>query len=205
MELSSLEAVFYAINFLVPGFIIELMLSALVPRRTEPEKLLLVRFLTFSCLNHALWSWLIILVLQAEFFTKHPIRSAIAWAVVILISPILLGLLIGCLHQRNLIRKALQRLGFNPLHVIPTSWDWKFSNIQQPVWVLVTLMDGSSVCGLFGSGSFASTDPQDRDLYIQEVWRHNKDGRSLIVERTDGIIIRGDSIKHIEFWRDEDE
>jgi hypothetical protein len=201
MELSSLQAVFYAINFLVPGFIIELTLSALLPRRDEPEKPLLVRFLTFSCVNHAIWSWLIILLIQAKFVTDHPIWSAIAWTVIVLVSPILLGLLLGRAHQRGLIRKALQRLGFNPLHVIPTSWDWKFSETQ-PVWVRVTLTDGSAVCGLFGTASFASTDPRERDLYIEAVYRQNRDGHSGVVDRTDGMLIRGGSIRHIEFWKD---
>ena len=178
MELNSLEAVFYAINFLVPGFIIELTLSALLPRRDESEKLTLIRFLAFSCLNHALWSWLILLMLQAKFPVEHPVWSAVAWVVVTFISPFVIGLVLGWLHRKDVIRNALQRLGFNPVHVIPTSWDWKFSTVQQPVWVLVTLADGSSVCGLFGSESFASSAPKERDLYIQAVYRQNRDGES---------------------------
>jgi hypothetical protein len=71
--------------------------------------------------------------------------------------------------------------------------------------VLVTLADGSSVCGLFGSESFASSAPKERDLYIQAVYRHNKNGEFQIVERTDGILIRGDAIKHVEFWKDEND
>jgi hypothetical protein len=111
--------------------------------------------------------------------------------------------MIGWLHQNNAIRKVLLHLGFNPVHVVPTSWDWKFSGTR-PSWVLVTLNDGSAVRGFFGSRSFASSEPAERDLYIQEVFRENEHGDWVPIERTGGILLRADSIKHIEFWEEID-
>jgi len=205
MTFEAFEAVFYTLAFLVPGFIVDSTLSMLVPRRAQQEKLFLLRFLTFSCFNYALCSWLIYLIFKLRVFATYPVLAAIAWAIVILVAPIAIGLCLGKLNQKEIIRKALQQLGFNPVHVIPTSWDWKFSTIERPLWVLVTLVDGTYVCGLFGSKSFASSEPTERDLYVQEVYSIDDQGHWQRVARSEGVWIRADQIRHIEFWRDEEE
>jgi hypothetical protein len=69
--------------------------------------------------------------------------------------------------------------------------------------VLVTLKDGGQVAGLFGSRSFASSDPSERDLYIQSVFSMSGKGQWQRVPRNDGVLISGDQIKYIEFWTDE--
>ena len=204
MSLGGFDALFYTLAFLVPGFVLYSTLSIFTPRKVEPTQLSFLRFLTFSCVNYGMWSWLIYLMLRAEFFTAHPVRTAIAWGAIIIVSPIALGVLVGYFSQKESIRKALQRIGVDPIHVIPTGWDYKFSK-SKAAWVLVTLKDGSTVAGLFGSKSFASSEPGERDLYIQEVLKINPDGLWQRIPRSAGILIRGDQIKHIEFWNDEKE
>jgi hypothetical protein len=198
MTLDRLDVVFYTLAFVVPGFILHSTFAMFVPRRDERTDLTLLRYLTWTSLNYAIWSWLVYLVFHAAFFTAHPVRSAIAWATIIFISPVVLGLLLAFLSQKEVARKALQRVGLNPIHEIPTAWDYKFSTTG-PAWVLVTLKDGSSVAGLFGSGSFASSDPSGRDLYVQEVFRAVLGGQWERVPRSEGILIQGEQIKHVEF------
>ena len=69
----------------------------------------------------------------------------------------------------NWTRSALARFGLSPVHPIPTAWDWKFSNGNNQ-WVLVTLTDGSQVAGHLGSESFVSSEPTERDIYIQKIY-----------------------------------
>ncbi len=202
MTFGSLEVVFFTLAFVVPGFILDSMVSALLPRRVEDAKLFLLRFLTFSCVNYALWSWLIYLLFQSEFFAAHSWAAATAWFLIVFLSPVLLGLGLAKLNQRGVVRAMLQRLGFNPVHIIPTAWDWKFSATQEPVWVMVTLKNGDAVCGLFGSSSFASSVPEERDLFLQEVYRVGEGLHWEPVVNSDGILFRAGEIKHIEFWRD---
>ena len=124
------------------------------------------------------------------------------WTVVVFLGPVGLGLGLGFCSKKDIVRKVLVPLGFNPIHSVPTAWDFKFSD-SPPVWVLVTLKDGHTVGGLWGSRSFASSESDERDIYIQEVYKILKTKTWKKVERNDGILICGDEIKHIEFWSDE--
>ncbi|WXJ78524.1 hypothetical protein MTMBA_06010 [Moorella thermoacetica] len=189
---------------MVPGFILHTTLSMLVPQRGEHKELSFIRFLTLSCINYALWSWLIYLLIRHDFFIANPIYTAIVWWLIILVSPVLVGVIIAHFHCKETFRKALQRFGINPVHPIPTAWDYRFYETNKPVWVLVTMKDGSQVAGLFGSRSFASSEPGERDLYIQEVFRIDGDEPWQRVPESDGILILGDQIKHIEFWKEEE-
>ena len=198
MTLDSFDAFFYTSAFLVPGFILQSTISAFVPQKGEDTQLTLLRLLTFSCINYALWSWLIYLIYQAQFFLSRPIWAAIAWGLIILISPLVLGLITGKLNQAELIRKALQRLGFNPIHVIPTAWDYKFNDLKEGRWIIVTLENGSEILGFFGAHSFASSEMSERDIYVQKMFQ-NKNGTWEEIPRSDGILISGNKIRHIEF------
>jgi hypothetical protein len=139
---------------------------------------------------------------QSSLFVNQPIRVALAWGVIILLSPILLGFLAGYFGQKEYIRRFLQSIGLNPIHVVPTAWDYKFSNIRKAGWLLVTLQDGCVVAGLFGSKSFASSEAGERDLYIQEVYKISEEGPWAKIPQNEGIWISVSQIKHIEFWND---
>lgn len=67
---------------------------------------------------------------------------------------------------------------------------------------MVTLTDGSTVCGWFGDNSFASSVPEERDLFIEKVYRLNEGLHWERVENSDGILFRAGEIRHIEFWQD---
>jgi hypothetical protein len=202
VSIGNADTVFYTLAFVVPGFVLHSTLALLIPQKSERADLSLLRFLTLSCLNYAAWSWLVYLLGTAPFFTSHVVRSALAWGWIVLGSPVAMGLVFARLSQRDVMRRMLQRLGFNPVHVIPTAWDYKFSQTP-PLWVLVTMKDGSTVAGWFGSRSFASSEPRGRDLYIQEVYRPGDGDMWQPVPGTAGILVQGDQVKHVEFWSDD--
>lgn len=205
MSISSFDTVFFTLAFLVPGFVCHTVLSSLVPRQQSDSNLSFLRFLTLSSINYALWAWLIYLVFSGGWNESHPEWTAAMWAWVILVSPALLGLLWGKLSERGWARGILLRLGFNPLHAAPTAWDYKFHSQSEPVWIVVTLTDGSTVRGRFGNRSFASSDSADRDIYIEEVYRFEKGSPWIPALRSDGILVRGSFIRNIEFleWNEE--
>lgn len=118
---------------------------------------------------------------------------------IILVSPFLLGVALGVLSQRETVRRFLQRLGFSTVHPIPNAWDYFFGRTA-PVWVLVTLHDGSIVSGRFAYKSFASSDRSERDLYLESLYVVAEDGPWTEVPWNAGIWIAGREIKHIEFW-----
>jgi hypothetical protein len=82
--------------------------------------------------------------------------------------------------RRRLHATALEKL---PLHLerkvfytgVPTAWDWGATNPAQRM-VRVRLPDGRYVGGLFGPGSYVSTYPEPRDLYLSHQYHFKEDG-----------------------------
>lgn len=116
----------------------------------------------------------------------------------IFISPVILGLLVASLQQREAVGRFLRRLGFRTIHPLPTAWDWQFSRAK-PYWALVILKNGSRVYGFYGEQSFAGDDPEHRDLYLEGAYRLLPNGDWAPVEDTGGVLIMADQIASIEF------
>ncbi len=72
-------------------------------------------------------------------------------------------------------------------------------------FVIITLKDGSTVSGYFGEKSIAASDPEERDLYIEEVYTLGENNQWIKQNRTDGALITRESICHVEFFKTSDE
>ncbi len=124
--------------------------------------------------------------------------KALAWFTLIFIGPAGFGLLLGVNIQKDLFRRALQWCGLYPVHVIPTAWDWKFSGMTDQ-WVLVTLKNGTRFAGFCGDDSFMSSDPAERDIYVQ--WVYDIDDEANWNQRGENaVLITAGEISTIEFW-----
>ncbi|MFN4282810.1 MAG: DUF6338 family protein [Alphaproteobacteria bacterium] len=203
MSLETFDAVYLALAFIVPGFIAHSVQAIFSIRKTASYEINLIRFLTLSALNYATWSWLIFLLGNAEFFKESIGWTAAGWAWVILAGPVLLGGLLGYLSQKDVVHRFLQKIGLRPIHGVPTSWDWRFSQLTAH-WILITLKDGSSVSGWFGEKSFASSDSEERDIYVEQVYEINDQGKWQRAAVGKGILIAANEIKFIELWPPEE-
>lgn len=205
MEDIRFDQLFYAVAFLVPGFLLHSTMSMFVPKKPEDAKLSLLRFITLSCINYAPWSWLVYLMFKTEFFLNSAVYSAAAWFLILFVSPVVIGFFTGHFSSTGAVRRALQRIGFNPVHVMDTAWDYKFASLQHGVWVRVFLKNGDQVGGWFGSKSFASSEKGNLDLYIEDTYYVNERGPFERIPRNDGLLIQADQIARIDFWKDEKE
>ncbi len=188
---STFNAVIYTVCFLVPGFLMDLTVSRFFYKKSEQVPLLLLRFLTYSCLNYAPWIFFYLLLFRDRIVSENPVFLAVIFFVVIFITPVFLGLTAG------LWFKTFLGSGF------PSAWDYQFSRINEPLWVLVTLKDGSQVAGLFGKNSFAaSSESSERDLYLEDVYQLSEDNPWQPVTGTAGVLIKAEEIRYIEFWKD---
>lgn len=97
------------------------------------------------------------------------------------------------------LRRLLRRRHVTTGRPSPSAWDYFFDRTP-PLFVLVTLSDGSTVTGRFGSRSFAAPGRGERDLYLESVYTVTNDGAWTEVPWTAGIWIAGKEITHIEFW-----
>lgn len=198
MALDGLNAVLVAIAFLVPGFILSGVLATTFRRRSSSASDLTLQYLTFSCINHGLWSWLIVLMLQGDWLERFPVVTAFLVFLIVFLSPIMLGLLALWLCRTEGVYQLLSALGFMMHRFIPTAWDYKFQQ-EMPAWVIVRLTDGSTISGFFGNQSFAGDDPDERDLFIEAVFRLDRDGQWHPEPDTAGVLVRASEIATIEF------
>ncbi len=93
-------------------------------------------------------------------------------------------------------------VGIALVHVIPQAWDWRFSNMPRGgQFVMVTLTNGEQVAGFFGPSSFASSDSNHRDIYIEEEYDVEEGGTWASRPERVGVLIPDREISYIEFWQ----
>jgi len=195
-NLESPENIFLVLGFLAPGFVALFIRKQFLTGRIPPQSEMVLSSLILSVIYHTLVLPLIDwgLAIQKPGYGKPLILIALVF-----VGPALFGLILGLNAQKGWLRKWVSRFGLSPVHPVPTAWDWKFQNIQQEQWVLVTLKDGTVYAGHLGSGSFMSSDPNERDLYIQRIYNIGDDNIwSPIGER--GVWIASGEIRAIEIW-----
>ena len=91
--------------------------------------------------------------------------------------------------QREWLRWIATKLRLRLVHNTPTSWDWRFARCETARFVMVTLTDGAKFAGIFGVNSFASTDPTERELYIEEMMDLDENGVWKYREEPEGVLI----------------
>jgi hypothetical protein len=126
------------------------------------------------------------------------------WGVIISIGgALVLGFFMGLFRSKGVIRWLLGKLQIQIDNGIPTAWDFKFSKITTPRWVVIDLNDDSSVYGKFGLYSSASSVFEERDIYLEECYTYEEGQQWEPVENSDGILIKWSDIKSIAFFKDE--
>ncbi len=194
-DLKSLDNLYLILGFLVPGLIALFVRSQFVTGRRPPHAAALLSYLTVSVIYYALALPFAdsVMAIQAPGYPK-----ALAWFGLVFAGPALFGLLLGINIQQGLLRRFLRWCRLNPVHVMPTAWDWKFGGMREQ-WVLVTLKDGTRFAGFCGQNSFMSSDPAERDIYIQ--WIYDIDENNKWSARGEnGVFIAAGEISTIEFW-----
>jgi hypothetical protein len=193
-EIKSVESLYLIIGFLTPGLIATYIRSQFVtgrgPRHTEAA----LSYVVISIVYYALAYPAVEYVLS---ITGPGRWKALCWFGLIFVGPVFFGLLLGLNTQREWFRRILRRLKMNPVHAMPTAWDWRFGAMREE-WVMVTLKDGTKFSGYCGANSFMSSDPNERDIYIQQVFDRNK--KDQWIPRSSSVLIAGGTIQTVEFW-----
>lgn len=191
-KLLSLNNLYLILVFIVPGFIALSVRSQFITGRIlSNSKDAILSYLTVT----VIYSALVLPFVDPESIEK----SRLAWFALVFIGPIFLGLLLGINIQKDLVRRFLNRFGLYPAHAIPTAWDWKF-NAMAEQWVLVTLKDGTHFAGFYGAQSFVSSNPDERDMFIQWIYDIAEDGTWMPPKSERGVLIAAGEIRTIEFW-----
>ena len=196
-ELNYIDKLYLVLGFLVPGLVVLFVRSQFVTGRRPSHSAAALSYFTLSVIYYALTLPLLHLALST---TGTWYAQLAAWILLILVGPAGLGLLLGLNVQKNWLRRILQRFGLKVVHPIPTAWDWKFGRSGYE-WVLVTLKDGTRFGGFCGPESFMSSDPGERDIYIQWIYEIDDEGRWHAPNER-GLFVAAGEVRTIEFWPD---
>ena len=195
-EVKSLEQLTLVAAFVVPGLIAMFVRAQFLTGRLELKDSLLA-FFTLSLVWYG-----ISVPFVASFGDQgiSPYQRPGSWLLWIVLGPAAFGSLLGINASKGWSRWILARIGVHLVHEVPTAWDKTFAGLTA-CWVLVTLKDGSKVAGWCGTGSFASSDPKERDLYIERMYGLDEhDAWQEIPAR--GVLIPGGEIRCIELFRE---
>lgn len=181
-----------ALYFIVPGLILLWARGKFVSNRRQPFADVVTSYVTLSLLYQACIYPFALLRADAAMLT-----STLYWIISLFVGPAVVGFLLGLDARIGWSRAILGRLGVNIGHPIDTAWDWRFAGCD-PCWVLVVLKDGTKWLGHLGDGSFLSTDPGERDLYIDSVYQADKN--DVWTPKGSSVWIAGGEAQSIEFW-----
>lgn len=193
--LTSLDVVYIALIFVVPGFIIRAVRAQFVIEQDRTGVDQFVRLLAYSSINNAAFGSAIYLAFPYNLLAENKI---LVWSFLILIAPAVSSIASGASSQRQLLYKLLCWCKLRPIHVVPNAWDYKFSQAGGE-FICVTTKDDKQIGGWWVNDSFASSDSKERDILIGQVYDIHDDkpweptGKST-------LIVAGE-VKRIEFQR----
>lgn len=203
--IDKIDAVIYTLNYVIPGYIILKIISTITPTAKQSETEIIVQSIGFSILNNSIWSFAFSLI-KLIFYKTNIVLFNIFTSLVFILSGIVTGVIIALLKKYNVLGKLLNVLKIESTNPIPTAWDYVFSKYES-YWVEVEVSSGKQIRGLFSNMSYASSEYDNRDIYLEELYEKKSDNSVWEkVERTKGVWISSSDIKHIKFYKlEEDE
>ena len=185
-----------AAALVTPGYVILFMLSRFTTGRPAFPASLAVSSVYYV----VVWAFL---GWGSALDVAQRIRSlSIDWSAVgiVVALPIAIGIIVGLGIQKEWLYWLLRKVRLEPVHGIPSAWDWKFMRAEQQ-WITVHLKDNTEIVAEYNTDCFVSTDPNERDLYLSNVyeWVEGKE-EPVQDERIDGLLLKADSIDRIEFY-----
>ena len=194
MENFNLSNVLVFLIFFLPGFISIKVYDLLISTGNRDFSKALFEAIGFSTINFAILSWLIYLNILYTSWLSYPIFFIISILIVFIAIPVILPFLFLKIIKGNFFSKYI----INP---ILKPWDYVFEK-REVSWVIVNLKNGIKIGGKYNGNSYSSSYPANEQIYIEEVWKLDNDYRFIEpIERSNGIIILGDDISSIEFFK----
>lgn len=189
----TIENILLLTTFFVPGFIyLKSYRLFIADVKTDFSKDL-YEAIGISIINIIIFSYPLYLINEKGFIKNNSFLYFFIFGLIILVAPIIWAFIFHKISNKKWFSKFL----INP---IKSSWDSFFSK-RECYYVIVTLKNGRKIGGKYGLKSFSSTFPNPKEIYIEEVWKLNKNGGfKKKTKQTEGILITENEISTIEFY-----
>lgn len=194
MVIPDMDNIFIFILFFIPGFVSMKVYDLLVLTDKRDFSKSLSEAIGYSCINYGALFWLIYIIFKYNIYLEHPLLFYTFALLILFIIPILWPLLFLRLITWEPITKHFR----NP---IPKPWDYVFLK-RESYWIIINLKDGNRVGGIYGTDSFASLYPIEEQIYLQQVWQLDSNGKFIEpITGSKGIIIMREQISSIELLK----
>jgi hypothetical protein len=179
--------------FVLPGLVSIRVYRLIMPAEGINWSTALIEGIFYSSINYALLSPLVWFMHSGNFPSDHPISYGFFGIIVLFIGPIIWPLIVSLTVRKTDLVRSLQI-------PYPSAWDYYFDD-RKPAFVLVHLKTGKLVGGYFGKGSYATSFPNQGEIYLEAVYETSDDGTfGEPIEDTDGLIIAKDEYHYIELF-----
>ncbi|MDR1230197.1 MAG: DUF6338 family protein [Spirochaetaceae bacterium] len=177
------------IMIVAPGFISLKIWGLIHPSRRIVFSEVLYEAVFYGVLNYFLVvQWSTALALTSETVIKVCIYI-ISLVVVPVLLPIAWKFILSC--------KFIKKRIINP---IPKAWDVFFRR-RKPCFMIVHTKNRQVIGGLYAYDSATSSYPESQDLYLQEIWELDDEGKFVKqIDGTLGLLVSGDTIDYIELF-----
>ncbi len=195
-ELPTAEEIKGLVSLLAPGLIIQGLMTR-VRAGAIPD--LKDRLVTYGVISSAYYA-----TVTPIFHWKGGI-AVDPWTISLLeyaVLPAIIAVVGAYAVQGEWDYKLADRFKLQLAHHIPAAWDYTFDLIRSGAYLLVTLNDDTVVRGRYTGDSFSSTNKDERDLLLAQVWQADENG--VWSEKTPkrSIFLCGGDIRHIEIYKD---
>jgi len=193
LEMKGIDQLSIIVAFVVPGLIALYCRAQFLTGRLPPANEAVLASLALSLTYYG-----ILIPFVGTGLAATDLRSTtVSWFVFIVAGPAIFGSFLGFWVQKRPLRRWLDLIGINLVHPTPTAWDWWF---KQPHWrwIIITLKDGTTFKGYYGPDSFASSDPAERDVFVEKIYEVDENGQ-WIETGDKGLFIAHGEIRTLEF------
>ncbi|WMJ74371.1 DUF6338 family protein [Cytophagaceae bacterium ABcell3] len=193
MDIFEFDKLALFLLFFIPGFISMKVYHLLIASDKVNFSESLGEAMAFSAINYASLFWLILLMYKKNLYENSFFWFVILWSFIILIAPILWTIFYVWLTRSSFFKKRI-------ISPFKSPWDYFFEK-RESCWILVHLKNGERIGGIYSSNSFASAYPHVKEIYLEQVWEVDCDGKFIKQKtRSKGIIICGNEISSFEFF-----
>lgn len=181
------------LTLFMPGFVSIKVYELIIATKRHDFKNSFIEAVGFSVLNFAALWWLLLIISSPDFSKSHPVLFSIFVCSIFFLFPALWPIIFVNLSKWKHISKYI-------ISPISMPWDFVFSK-RKSAWVIAHLKDGRKIGGRYSTNSRASAYPNQRQIYLEELWALNeRGGFSKPIERSGGAIFFEDEISIIEFF-----
>lgn len=194
MELAlDINTVQLFVVFVVPGLVSMLVYRLVMPSRATEWSEALIGGLLFSSINLIVLWPLISIVLRISGGLGTGIAQWLLAIGVLLVAPAIWPALLAKAFRWKWVASRINV-------PFPTAWDW-FFDARETCFVLVHLKDGGLLGGYWGTDSYASSFPNDGDIYLEAVYKVDEDGVfGAPTDHTKGALLRKSEYSYFELF-----